>query len=88
MAEIFNIVNIPSARGFHVVCYDISMQNWDYDLTTAAGPAYTRFKLERMINYGLKPDERLPIKPLKALWKKLNIEPQRRRFLEMLLWKK
>lgn len=64
------------------------MQNWDYDLTTGKGPEFTRFKLERMINYGLKPADRLPIKQLKACWKDLRIEPERRRFLEFLLWKR
>jgi len=70
------------------LCYDIFMQNWDYDLTTGKGPEFIRWKLERMINYGLKPDERLPVKLLKTFWKDLRIEPQRRRFLELLLWKK
>lgn len=64
------------------------MNNWDYDLTTGKGAEFTRFKLERMINYGLKPNERLSIKLLKKFWKDLRIDPLRRRFLELLIWKK
>ena len=64
------------------------MYNWDYDLTTGKGDEFTRWKLERMIQYGLGPKDRLPVKQLKHFWEQLRMEPYRRRFLEMLLWKK
>ena len=64
------------------------MHNWDYDLTTGKGDEFTRWKLERMINYGLGPHDRLPMEQLKTFWKQLKIEPARRRFLALLLWKK
>lgn len=64
------------------------MHNWDYDLTTGKGEEFERWKLERMINYGLGPDEKLPEKRVRQFWQRLQIAPDKRRFLELLLWKK
>lgn len=43
--------------------------------------------LERLINYGLG-DEKIDKELLKKYFKKLKIPENRRRFLELLLWKK
>lgn len=64
------------------------MYNWNTDTKTFknAGEPYLIWRLEQMINFGLN-GRRLDRKLLKRLWKKLNIDPDKKRFLRTLLWK-
>lgn len=62
---------------------------WDYDeknkrAQAAADPIW---KLERMINYGLE-GQKLKRAELEKYLPQLNIAPDRRAFLELLLWNK
>lgn len=63
--------------------------NWSVDLKELKKnkEAYTIWKLEQMINYGLD-GERLDRKLLKKYWRRLYIDPAARRVLRMMLWKK
>lgn len=64
---------------------------WDYDVNelkkTESG---RRLILERQINYGVYLHDRKKIKlsTLKKYWRKLNIDPRRRRLLQLLIWGK
>jgi len=62
---------------------------WDYaqkaqGAQAAADPIW---KLERMINYGME-GEKLNRAELEKYLPQLNITPERRAFLELLLWNK
>lgn len=62
---------------------------WDYDqknkgIQAAADPIW---KLERMINYGLE-GEKFNRAELTKYLPQLNIAPEKRAFLELLLWNK
>ena len=65
------------------------MHNWDYDLTDVDqnDPKFIRWKLERLINYGLG-DEKLDRKLVKKYWPELKIEPIKKNYLQQLLWPK
>jgi hypothetical protein len=51
--------------------------------------AYKIWRIQQMINYGLA-GEKLDEKEVRKYWKKIKdkIDPQYRRYLEILLWKK
>jgi len=51
--------------------------------------AYKIWRIEQMINYGLA-GEKLDEKEVKKYWKKIKdrLDPQYRKYLEVLLWKK
>jgi len=51
--------------------------------------AYKVWRIQQMINYGLA-GEKLDEKEVRKYWKKIKdkIDPQYRRYLEILLWKK
>ena len=62
---------------------------WDYDAKELKKTERGRLLiLERMINNGvyLKDKEKIPLKEVKKYWNKLHLEPQRRRFLQFLIW--
>jgi len=64
---------------------------WDYDIKELKKSEYgRRLLLERQINYGVYPSDKEKIKLLdvKKYWKKLNIDPNRRRLLRLLIWNK
>ena len=63
---------------------------WDYDEKELKKTKSGRLLiLERLINYGpTKKGEKIPLKEVKKNWDKLNIEPKRRRLLELLIWEK
>ena len=44
--------------------------------------------LERMINYGPEPNEKIKISDVKKYWEKLQLFPKRKRLLELLIWGK
>ena len=65
------------------------MYNWSTDerklkKNTAA---YTRWKLEQMVNFGLN-GKRLKTAELKKYWRKLRLDPDRKKFLGLLLHEK
>lgn len=61
---------------------------WDYDVNelkkTEAGRILI---LERMINYG-PGKEKIKLSDVKKYWDKLNLLPQAKRLMELLIWKK
>ena len=64
---------------------------WDYDIKTLKKSKRGQLLLlERQINYGVYPSDKKKIKlsEVKKYWNKLNIEPKRRRLLELLIWRK
>lgn len=64
---------------------------WDYDIKTLKKSKRGRLLLlERQINYGVYPSdkEKINLSEVKKNWNKLNIDPNRRRLLELLIWKK
>ncbi len=63
--------------------------NWSVDLKELKKDKekYTIWKLEQMINYGLD-GEKLDEKLVRKYWKKLYLDPLKKRYLEFLLWPK
>ena len=64
---------------------------WDYDVKMLKKSKLGRLLLlERQINYGVYPSdkEKVKLSEVKKYWNKLNIDPNRRRLLELLIWKK
>ena len=64
---------------------------WDYDIKQLKKSKAGRLLLlERQINYGVYPSdkEKIKLSEVKKNWNKLNIDPNRRRLLELLIWKK
>ena len=64
---------------------------WDYDIKTLKKSKAGRLLLlERQINYGVYPSdkEKINLLEVKKNWDQLQIEPKRRRLLELLIWKK
>ncbi len=62
------------------------MRNWDYNLKTAdqKSDQFIRWKLERLINYGLN-GEKINLKTLKKHWKYLKLDPDKKNFLKTFL---
>lgn len=71
------------------LCYtDICMHLWDYDKKTIRKDTVgIRFRLERLINYGID-KKKLPKKLLTRHLRHLIIEPKRMELLKFLLWNK
>ena len=64
---------------------------WDYDIKELKKSEYgRRLLLERQINYGVYPSdkEKIKLSEVKKYWNKLNIDPNRRRLLKLLIWNK
>lgn len=64
---------------------------WDYDIKELKKSEYgRRLLLERQINYGiyLSDKEKIKLSEVKKNWNKLNIDPNRRRLLKLLIWDK
>jgi hypothetical protein len=62
---------------------------WDYDEEELKKTEKGRiFLLERMINYGLKPGEKIPLKEVEKHWDTLKdrIHFRKRQLLELLIW--
>lgn len=63
------------------------MYNWSVDakrMKKEEPEKYKIWRLEQLINYGLG-REKLNKKELKKYWPKLNLDPSKKAFLEMLL---
>ena len=68
------------------VVYTADMRLWDYDPATLGTDAVAlQWKLERQILYGTDRGEKLDAELLKKFLPKLNIPPDYRRFLELVL---
>ena len=65
------------------------MYNWSVDLNklNKKPKSATIWKLEQAINFGLN-GEKLNKRLTKKYWKKLHLDPARKKFLEFLLWPK
>ncbi|PIW67204.1 MAG: hypothetical protein COW10_06900, partial [Candidatus Omnitrophica bacterium CG12_big_fil_rev_8_21_14_0_65_42_8] len=65
------------------------MYNWNVDVKTfkKTGKPYIIWRIEQMVNFGLN-DERLDKKLVKKFWKELHLDPDKKNFLKMLLWKR
>lgn len=62
---------------------------WDYDRKTLEKTEKGRiFILERMINYGPFPNEKIKLSDVKKYWGKLNLFQLQKRLFELLLWGK
>jgi len=65
------------------------MYNWSTDTTQLKKnkKAYTIWRLEQMVNFGLG-KEKINAKELRENWNKLSLDPSKKNFLKMLLWPK
>lgn len=65
------------------------MYNWSTDTAELKKDkkAYTVWRLEQMVNFGLG-KEKIKTQELKENWNKLNLDPLKKNFLKMLLWPK
>lgn len=62
---------------------------WDYDIKELKKSKQGRLlMLERQINYGVFGKEKISLSEVKKNWKKLNIDPERRRLFKLLIWGK
>lgn len=68
--------------------YNAIMHIWDYDEKKLRKSKWGRFHiLEHMINYG-PGRHKISLKAVKNNWKKLDIDPLRRRLFQLLIWGK
>lgn len=62
---------------------------WDYNprelKTTEPGRILL---LERMVNYGPEKNEKIPLSKVKKYWGKMNLFPNNKRLMELLIWGK
>lgn len=63
------------------------MYNWSTDETTLKNDPekYKIWRLEQLANFGLN-GAKIKTQDLKKYWNKINIDPARRRFLELILY--
>ena len=62
------------------------MYNWNTELSDwdKKSESYTIWKLQQLINFGLN-GETLDLSLLKKYWSKLDLDPQRKKFLRLFL---
>lgn len=65
------------------------MYNWNTDTSKwdKKSDSYQIWYLEHLINYGLN-GEKLDLDLVKKYWGDLDLDPSRKKFLEMLIWPK
>lgn len=65
------------------------MYNWNTDVSAwnKKSPSYQIWKLEQLINFGLN-GNKLDLTLTRKYWSKLDLEPSRKKFLELILWPK
>lgn len=62
---------------------------WDYDEEELKKTEQGRmFILERMLNYGPGKGEKIDASLVKKYWDKLDLFPNKKRLLELLIWEK
>ncbi len=74
---------------FPLLCYNQAMQNWSVDTTELQKDPeqYALWRLEHLVNFGLG-GERIDQKELRKYWGKMNLDPNKKNYLTMLLWPK
>ena len=65
------------------------MYNWSTDTKRLKKDkkAWEKWQLEQMINFGLQ-GKKISASLLKKHWSKLNLDPDKKRYLRFLLWEK
>ena len=65
------------------------MYNWNTNTSkwNKKSNSFIVWKLEQLINFGLN-GEKLNLKQTKKFWPQLSLDPQRKKFLELILWSK
>ena len=69
------------------LCYNYSMKkHWSVDTTELEKDpdAYAVWRLEQAINFGIR-DSKIEAGELKKYWDKLDIDPDKKRFLSLIL---
>lgn len=63
------------------------MYNWNINLSKwdRKSESYILWKLQQLINFGLN-GEKLNLTLVKKYWSKLDLDPQRKKFLKLILW--
>lgn len=62
---------------------------WDYDPKELKKTESGRILLlERMINYGPEKNEKIPLSEVKKYWNRINLFPNNKRLMELLIWGK
>lgn len=63
------------------------MRNWstDEEALKTDPEAYTIWKLEQLINFGLEEGEKISEQELRQYWDKIDVDSHRRMFLRLLL---
>jgi hypothetical protein len=62
---------------------------WDYDKNQLKKTFTGRLLLlERMVNYGPEKGEKIPLSIVKKYWKRINLFPNSKRLMELLIWGK
>lgn len=65
------------------------MYNWNTDLSNwdKKSESFIIWKLQQLINFGLN-GEKLDLTLTKKYWSRLDLDPQRKKFLKLILWSK
>jgi hypothetical protein len=65
------------------------MNNWSVDVSKLKKDKekYAIWRLEQMVNFGLGED-RFDIRELEKYWSKLNLDPNKKKYLATLIWPK
>ena len=63
------------------------MYNWNINVLkwSKKSTSYKIWKLEQLINFGLN-GEKLDLLEVKKYWSKLTLDPNRKAFLNLILW--
>lgn len=63
------------------------MYNWNTDLSKwdKKSDSYKIWQIEQLINFGLN-GEKLDLSSVRKYWAKLDLDPQRKKFLKLILW--
>lgn len=69
------------------MCYNFSMYNWSVDVKKLKKDKgkYAIWRLEQMVNFGLT-GEKIKAGELRKSWRKLELDPLKKKYLKMLLW--
>ena len=60
---------------------------WDYDRKELEKTEQGRILLlERTVNYGPEKDEKIELSQVKKYWERLNLFPNNKRLMELLIW--
>ena len=65
------------------------MHNWSVDITELKKnkEQYAVWRLEQMVNFGLD-GKKINRKEIKKYWKILDLDPNKKNYLKMILWPK